>query len=485
MKRFLMNALGPATHVLAGLVVLVWATALGHLQPGFGLIALVVFASLLPDIDSSASMIGRLLYPFSVLIEDRFGHRTLTHTAWFAAIIWVICWFLFPRPDWLFISLAYTSHLILDMIVGGRGLPLFWPYRSRFYFFTVKTGSTGELVSGIVLAGLLLLPYIATSVAQKSVEFVAGAAPILTPTPTPKPITIRIAHVYDPETEILVQPGDIITEGQLIADLAIWRRYHPMPTATSTTPTSTSTTTPTPTASHTTTSTPTMTPTPTPTVWSPDPLKSQQAEAELSLARAQATRAARPPSADDIEAVCNRAETLRRQLWRDQIARDMAKAQEIAWEAIHVLEIDLDILEGDIAAADARCAAVQTQPHLADDYDLAIAAARLRAAEVAYRQAAASPTPKPTWTPKPTPTPTPTATPTRTPTPTETPTPFPPPGEDVSRVYALINGLVLTVRISDIAGNEATIEIDLLVVGGIGAGSKIITNTTIAVSDNS
>ena len=132
------------------------------------------------------------------------------------------------------------------------------------------------------------------------------------------------------------------------------------------------------------------------------------AEAALQLAQTEATRAARPPSATEMAQVCDRAEQLRRRLWRDQIARDMSKAMELAWEAIHVQEIDLDILEGDIAAADVECEAVKAQPHRADAFDLALAAARLRSAEITYQQALASPSPRPT------PTPTRTATPTAT-----------------------------------------------------------------------
>jgi hypothetical protein len=71
------------------------------------------------------------------------------------------------------------------------------------------------------------------------------------------------------------------------------------------------------------------------------------AQANLDLARAEATAAAAPPDAIAIARICDRAEELRRKLWRDQIARDMAKAAEMAWEVIHVQEIDLDILEGE------------------------------------------------------------------------------------------------------------------------------------------
>lgn len=45
-----------------------------------------------------------------------------------------------------------------------------------------------------------------------------------TPTPTPLPATIiSVSPVHDPDTEILVRPGDYITKGQKVADLYVWR----------------------------------------------------------------------------------------------------------------------------------------------------------------------------------------------------------------------------------------------------------------------
>ena len=61
MKRYILNALGPATHILAGLIPLAWYAELNDFQPSVGLVVAVIVASLLPDVDSGASFIGRLL----------------------------------------------------------------------------------------------------------------------------------------------------------------------------------------------------------------------------------------------------------------------------------------------------------------------------------------------------------------------------------------------------------------------------------------
>jgi hypothetical protein len=122
----------------------------------------------------------------------------------------------------------------------------------------------------------------------------------------------------------------------------------------------------------------------------------------------------------------------------------MAKAQAIAWEAIHVMEIYLDVLEGDIATADAECAAIRERQHAANPDDLAVAAAQLQLAEVEYRTELVALTPTATRTP----------TPTRTPSPTKTPVPTP-----EAEILALVAGYVAEVRVASVIGNEATVEI--------------------------
>jgi inner membrane protein len=43
--------------------------------------------SLLPDIDSSKSVIGKIFFPLSKLIERHFPHRTFTHSFFMTAIL--------------------------------------------------------------------------------------------------------------------------------------------------------------------------------------------------------------------------------------------------------------------------------------------------------------------------------------------------------------------------------------------------------------
>lgn len=78
---------------------------------------LFLFGTLLPDIDSPDSLIGRFVY---IPIE----HRTWTHTIWFVAVFFVggyhIIWF-------VWIGLGYLFHLFWDNL-SVCGVCFFYPF---------------------------------------------------------------------------------------------------------------------------------------------------------------------------------------------------------------------------------------------------------------------------------------------------------------------------------------------------------------------
>ena len=45
----------------------------------YRLIPIILFASLLPDIDHTKSVIGKLFFPLARAINRKYGHRTITH----------------------------------------------------------------------------------------------------------------------------------------------------------------------------------------------------------------------------------------------------------------------------------------------------------------------------------------------------------------------------------------------------------------------
>ena len=442
LRGYLFNYIPVVTHTLAAWVPIALLHAGGRIERALDptLLIAAFFLGNLADIDTSQSHFGRLVPFIAKPIEQRFGHRTLTHSLWpvlfLALAAWIVAPWWQPAPWWLWATM-YATHLLLDMVVGVSGVPLFWPSPVRFYYLRkIKAGSTGERAVALLLfltvfvltwygtpnpsdwiinaSGSLdyavhryrtLEPtheliadieatdnrshapvtgtyrvlgltgttftlsidgrprtagqhanedlYLRRIVVHPAEERTSYIVPTFTPTPVLVPV--RIHHVSDPATEILVAVGDTVTEGQRIADLTAYKQrlqaqavHRPIlvPTATPT-------------------ATPTVIPTPT-----PDAMTHAQAWADLELARAEATRAFAPPAPDEIAAVCGRLEQLRNQLWQDQLERDALKVRAnsggISHLQIQAVEAGLMEQERQIAEQEARCHAIRTRPHAAD-----------------------------------------------------------------------------------------------------------------------
>jgi inner membrane protein len=94
-----------------------------------------VFCAVLPDIDVLGFLLG-------INYHDLWGHRGMTHSLLFAAIVAAVMTAIFWRHDrkrWtmLFLLFAITaSHGIFDaMTDGGLGIAFFSPFDTRRYFF--------------------------------------------------------------------------------------------------------------------------------------------------------------------------------------------------------------------------------------------------------------------------------------------------------------------------------------------------------------
>lgn len=95
-------------------------------------IFITIFAAMIPDIDHTKSIIGKIFFPIAKVLNQRFGHRTITHTLLFLFISTFIVGLLessFKLDDnysklWFF---GFLSHLIFDMMTV-QGVPLFYPF---------------------------------------------------------------------------------------------------------------------------------------------------------------------------------------------------------------------------------------------------------------------------------------------------------------------------------------------------------------------
>lgn len=117
----------------------------------------VTLGSLLPDIDTYKSWIGRRLWFISAPMQMVFGHRGVTHSliavlAMAALIYW---WGHLGGDLVLALAFGYLAHLAGDL-VANSGVPLLWPLDKRISIPIISTGKASEyLFVAVFLIGAL------------------------------------------------------------------------------------------------------------------------------------------------------------------------------------------------------------------------------------------------------------------------------------------------------------------------------------------
>ena len=124
-------------HIVGGFTFTGIFAAIGgiNILQDYRLLPIILFATLLPDIDHTKSIIGKAFYPIAKVINRKYGHRTITHslivlvalTAGISAF--QSAYFPSIKAAQVF-GLAYASHLIFDMMTV-QGVPLFYPFKKN------------------------------------------------------------------------------------------------------------------------------------------------------------------------------------------------------------------------------------------------------------------------------------------------------------------------------------------------------------------
>ncbi|MGM5487364.1 MAG: metal-dependent hydrolase [Nanobdellota archaeon] len=113
-----------------------------------------ILASLLPDIDTAESWLGKRFKPLSWLLRIGLTHRGPIHSILVMGICAAVIFLYAPAFTLPFI-VGYASHLILDSL-NPKGTTLFWPFRYKLKGF-IRNGSIMEyLLLAALTTGFLL-----------------------------------------------------------------------------------------------------------------------------------------------------------------------------------------------------------------------------------------------------------------------------------------------------------------------------------------
>ncbi len=141
------------THAVASVSIGVLSLQTTETYP----IALLVLGSQLPDVDNTQSYIGRMIWPLARWFEERWPHRSITHSLLASLVLAIVSYPLlqFGWKYWLALSIGHFIAICTDTLTP-EGVQLFWPSPVWAVCGSnpnarIRTGSKGE----IVLLGLL------------------------------------------------------------------------------------------------------------------------------------------------------------------------------------------------------------------------------------------------------------------------------------------------------------------------------------------
>ncbi len=114
-------------------------------------------AAILPDLDALTMLAGDSV---SSRLHHAFGHNIFTGELCVLAAAWAFR--KYPARAWIsamvFVALSFASHLLADMKLSGRELPLFCPLSARGVQFHPNLPS-GHWINIVLAVGLMIVPW--------------------------------------------------------------------------------------------------------------------------------------------------------------------------------------------------------------------------------------------------------------------------------------------------------------------------------------
>lgn len=146
------------THLVFSL--LIGLFLMNYFSQKYLFLGLLLVGSLLPDIDSPYSKLGKKLKPVSKIIKFIFGHRGFFHSVIPGILIYVIFrYILNMKLIGIALLIGYLLHLVIDGLTK-EGVNYFYPFAKFRMSGFIKTGGVLEWLIFSVLVFLVVVKVI-------------------------------------------------------------------------------------------------------------------------------------------------------------------------------------------------------------------------------------------------------------------------------------------------------------------------------------
>ncbi len=145
------------THLALGVLAGLFFMKLVSLDEPWVFLAIVAFSSILPDIDTKNSWIGRRFRPISWIFSLLFGHRKLFHSIIFALLIFIVLNYLLASYIAAAFLIGYVVHVLVDGLTVNGIKPFFPLSRFEIKGFLRSGDLMDNLLFFLIIAGIVYL----------------------------------------------------------------------------------------------------------------------------------------------------------------------------------------------------------------------------------------------------------------------------------------------------------------------------------------
>jgi len=118
---------------------------IGHVNNKIVFSIMVLLSTIVADIDSENSFLGRFFKPLNFFVK----HRGIVHSLFFVVFISIILAVYFPITSFGFF-LGFSIHLICDSFTKD-GIEVFWPFKTKVYGFVTTGGKIEKSIFAFVI----------------------------------------------------------------------------------------------------------------------------------------------------------------------------------------------------------------------------------------------------------------------------------------------------------------------------------------------